>query len=145
MLCYLQIVSLMRSVGKQFAFIIICRIISFIIRQHSRVQIRIKTSANMTRYYTLLTTRQKKTALNLVLKEYYCREINNLFSEKLCNTAGHFDSSVFIFSRLKYSAVLYNFTLSNLYLLYRVLLRNCAFLYVRVDEAKHITSSAKGR
>ena len=28
--------------------------------QHSRVQIRIKTSANMTRYFTLLTARLKR-------------------------------------------------------------------------------------
>ena len=31
------------------------------------------------------------------LKEDDCRIINNLFSEKLCNTADHFYSTVFIF------------------------------------------------
>ena len=35
--------------------------------------------------------------LSLVLGEDDCPIINNLFSEKLCNMAGHFYSSFFIF------------------------------------------------
>ena len=56
----------------------------------------------MTRYYTLLTVRLKKTKnkntiKNLVFEEDDCRIMNILFNEKLCNTAGHFYSAVFIF------------------------------------------------
>ena len=56
----------------------------------------------MIRYYTLLTMHRKNTFKKLVLGEDDCQIINNLiFSMKLCNTAGHFYSSVFIFSCLK--------------------------------------------
>ena len=55
----------------------------------------------MIRYYTLLSTRQENIFKNLDLGENVCRIKNNLLSEKLYNRAGHFYSSVFIFSRLK--------------------------------------------
>ena len=56
-------------------------------------------------YYTGLSPPDRalrKTLLKAyILGKILCRIINNLFSGKLCNTAGHFYSSVFIFSRLK--------------------------------------------
>ena len=44
----------------------------------------------MTRYYSFDSALEKNTFKNLVFGEDDCRIIDNLFSEKLCNTAGHF-------------------------------------------------------
>ena len=43
----------------------------------------------------------ENTVESLYFRKELCHIINNLFSGKLCNTAGYFYSSMFIFSSLK--------------------------------------------
>ena len=61
---------------------------------------RIKTSAKVTRYYTLLGVHLENFSENLDLGESDRCITNNLFSEKLCIKAGHF-ARLFFFSRSK--------------------------------------------
>ena len=54
---------------------------------HSRVKIRIKTSADMTHFFPSSDRALRKTIKNFDLQGD-CHFINNLFSKKLCNMAG---------------------------------------------------------